>query len=478
MIRILLLFFISLTWAKAQQYDIYDMNGKNIGTIKEEINKYTLKKIVKNYHGSILVKKGAIEGINSFTHFSTTQAALANHIEKNISISQDSLDNDFWIEMQKNEIANICLDRKVLAWETSLSSSILNDSCLIVQAPILTGTEPINVFFSEDDHAYRINLAIDMKYLNFKNEEVLLGYNKITGIYQKIEDPERLEVITGSYLVDKYPVTNCEITQLMWDSIPTNPSFGKGRLKKYAEEWALRKKNSERNKNCISKDTAASIIFLLQAMKYANARSIREGQKPYYKFSKTSISESKIISKGHFATGFYSFHDHEDIYIDVTIDSTSYGYRLPYYDEWMMLARGGDKKNKAPWGDSSATFEEATKYARFDSWVQFGKSEPVGQLKPNGYGLYDIFGLVWEHVLFEKKNHFSYLKNRPSCLKGGDNHIKKNPDDYPYDEATDWKNVNYGLYEPNYNGGYPGGFRLIRNIGNNAKWSEVKSDNE
>ena len=396
--------------------------------------------------------------------------------EKYIVLNRSSLNAETWLEVEKNETVKICIDSKVQVWNTTLDSIVLGESCLKVRVPTLIGVYPINVKFFDTDSSHKINLAVGMKYLNFKNEEVLLGYNKITGIYQKIEDPERLEVITGSYLVDKYPVTNCEITQLMWDSIPTNPSFGKGRLKKYAEEWALRKKNSERNKNCISKDTAASIIFLLQAMKYANARSVREGLKPYYKFSKAFISESKILSKGHFVTGFYSFHDHEDVFIKVTIDSSSDGYRLPYYDEWMMFARGGDKKNKAPWGDSSATFEEASKYARFDSWVQFGKSEPVGQLKPNGYGLYDIFGLVWEHVLFEKKNHFSYLKNRPSCLKGGDNHIKKNPNDYPFDEATDWKNANYGLYEPNYNGGYPGGFRLIRNIGNNAKWNENKTD--
>ena len=38
-----------------------------------------------------------------------------------------------------------------------------------------------------------------------------------------------------------------------------------------------------------------------------------------------------------------------------------------------------------------------------------------------------------------------------------------------------WKQYNYGYSEI---GPMPAGFRLIRNIGNNAKWSEVKSDSQ
>ena len=35
----------------------------------------------------------------------------------------------------------------------------------------------------------------------------------------KRTDNKRLISVTGSYLIDKYPVTNCEIIQSMWDDL-------------------------------------------------------------------------------------------------------------------------------------------------------------------------------------------------------------------------------------------------------------------
>ena len=137
-----------------------------------------------------------------------------------------------------------------------------------------------------------------------------------------------------------------------------------------------------------------------------------------------------------------------------------------------MFARGGDKKNKAPWGDSSATLEEESKYAKFTADISKSEynSEPVGQLQPNGYGLYDIFGLTKEIVLLKKilLSNFEY----PTCLKGGtytiDTTGKSALEGRPY-----WKDLNYGFFGTgvfNFSG-----FRLIRNIGNNAQWSNIRN---
>ena len=154
-----------------------------------------------------------------------------------------------------------------------MASEILNASCLKIQVPTLIGVYPIHVQFPDTDSAYKINLAVGMKYLDFKNEEVLLGYNNA--------DPKRFASITGAYLVDKYPVTNCEIVQLMWDSIPTTTAF----ITPEQREWVNRKKASKRDEICDAHDSAAKMIFLFQAMMYANNRSVKEGLKPYYLFS-------------------------------------------------------------------------------------------------------------------------------------------------------------------------------------------------
>ena len=198
---------------------------------------------------------------------------LLNNAQRNVVLHRDSLGSETWLEVEKNESVKICIDSKVRMWETSLNSKVQNDYCLKFQAPTLIGVYQIHVKFFDNDSAYEINLAVGMKYLDFKNEKVLLEYNNA--------DPKRFASITGAYLVDKYPVTNCEIVQLMWDSIPTTTAF----ITPEQREWVNRKKASKRNEICDAHDSAAKMIFLFQAMMYANNRSIKEGLKPYYLFS-------------------------------------------------------------------------------------------------------------------------------------------------------------------------------------------------
>lgn len=479
-----ILFFttIFLTMATAYQYTIFDMNGKNQGTINGELNKSILSDFAKKNHGSILVKKGSKNIVSSLQDLISKQQynALTNLPKRDINLNVDSLDKEHWLEVEKNEIISICFDKRVLTWETSLTSKILNDSCLAFKVPTLIGVDSLKVNFLKDydsynlnylnsNSTYNINLAIGMKFLDFINEEVLLGSNELgrtraplEGV--KEEDPEKLVSITNTYLVDKYPVTNCEFTQLMWDSIPKESSYAHTGAKRTQEAWFARKKNSIRNENCIAKDSAASTVFLYQAMKYANARSIRENLKPYYIFSTTTDDESKILSKGEYIIGYYSFTPQENSSIHVSVDTTSNGYRLPYYNEWMIFARGGDKQNRAPWGNSSASIENVLKYANFGTATKHYDSDPVGQLQPNGYGLYDMFGLVWEHVLFEKNNPFLLLQWKPSCLKGGDKHIRLDNEDRASYVHRSWQKIDYGHSKINYSGFVLSGFRLVRKL--------------
>ena len=407
-------------------------------------------------------------------------------IQRSFDVSSNSLRKELWLEVEKNEIVKVCIDKKVKEWETSLNSKVLNDSCCTFQVPIFTGVESINVYLPESENVHKINLAVGMKYLNFKNEKVLLGFNEhsetdleILGLL-KNEDPERLTSVTGTYLADKYPVTNCDFTQLMWDDIPKSTSYTNKSIKRVQEGWISRKNASLQNKNCIVQDTAASTVYLYQAIKYANARSIRDGLKPYYILSESSYGSEQILSEKEFVICNRDFTEQNFIgeeFVFVSIDEHSDGYRLPYYDEWMMLARGGDKKNKAPW-KKGAAFEDALKYARMTTIrpkneKELYLSEPVGQLLPNGYGLYDFFGLVPEHVLV-KKSLFRINHDFPSCQKGGGYRVKSPSDESSSNFFPDWEDFNYGYLMPGFSS-TKAGFRLIRNIGNNAKWGEIKT---
>jgi len=65
-------------------------------------------------------------------------------------------------------------------------------------------------------------------------------------------------------------------------------------------------------------------------------------------------------------------------------------FRLPSEAEWEYAARAGTS-SKWSWGNSEGS---AGSYA----WYAGSKTHPVGQKKPNAFGLYDMHGNVWEWV--------------------------------------------------------------------------------
>ena len=70
-------------------------------------------------------------------------------------------------------------------------------------------------------------------------------------------------------------------------------------------------------------------------------------------------------------------------------------YRLPTEAEWTWAAMGANKNNCLSKYPGGSIIEELDQYAWYGKNSN-GTTHPVGQKKPNGLGLYDMGGNVWE----------------------------------------------------------------------------------
>jgi len=146
-------------------------------------------------------------------------------------------------------------------------------------------------------------------------------------------DEQPHKVYVDSFYVDKYLVTQEEYEKVMGE----NPS-----------RWKERKNPVEQ-------------VRWSDAVKYCNARSRLEGFQPCYNLETWECN----------------------------FDAD--GYRLPTEAEWEYACRAGTETSYS-FGDDARKLKN---YAWFKD-NSGGRPRPVGQKLPNPWGIYDVYGNVWE----------------------------------------------------------------------------------
>jgi formylglycine-generating enzyme required for sulfatase activity len=185
--------------------------------------------------------------------------------------------------------------------------------------------------------------------------------------------------------VDAFHMDTYEVTKALWDTVRAW-----GLANGYTDSYAGGGKGA---------DHPVVYVNWYDCVKWCNARSEEEGRTPCYY---TDAALTTLYKTGEVAP---------------YVKWDANGYRLPTEAEWEKAARGGTAGRRFPWSDADTIQHARANYCSF--WVggvpfyPYDTSptegyhptfavgggpytSPVGYFAPNGYGLYDMAGNVFE----------------------------------------------------------------------------------
>ena len=232
-----------------------------------------------------------------------------------------------------------------------------------------------------------------------------------TGIFQMGDtfyEGATYELPVHSVDVSAFYMDKFEVSKGLWDRVRTWSS---------AHGYSFDNEGSGKGTN-----HPVQTINWYDMVKWCNARSQMEGRvPPYY----TDAALTQVYKAGQ-AEPYVNWNT---------------GYRLPTEAEWEKAARGGTSGHRFPWSDTDTITHSQANYFS-DSSFSFDVSatrgynpafvdgvmpftSPVGSFAPNGYGLYDMAGNVWEWCWDWAGNYPSTLVTDPRGPDTGSTRVGK-----------------------------------------------------
>lgn len=186
------------------------------------------------------------------------------------------------------------------------------------------------------------------------------------------------------HTVDVSPifVEQYEVTKALWDEI---------------HQWATNNGYSFAHRGFgRATNHPVQTVSWHDAVKWCNARSERAGKVPAYY---TSTAQTTVYRSG-------------EIALEPAFVKWNAGYRLPTEAEWEKAARGGFAGTRFPWATPDTISHTLANYYA-SPFLPYDVSptiewhpafidptnvytSPVGYFAPNGFGLFDFAGNVWE----------------------------------------------------------------------------------
>jgi|WetSurMetagenome_2_1015567.scaffolds.fasta_scaffold126851_2 formylglycine-generating enzyme required for sulfatase activity len=134
-------------------------------------------------------------------------------------------------------------------------------------------------------------------------------------------------------------------------------------------------------------------------------------------------------------------------------------YRLPTEAEWEYAARAGTTTAYS-FGEDA---KQLGRYAWYGEDFASGSTHPVGQKEPNGWGLYDVHGNVWEWVQdwYDDRYYATSPSVDPQGSQSGSSRVVRGGS--WHQTSTSWRSAFRRPYDPDYRG-ISIGFRLVLSV--------------